>query len=110
MKKGDIILLIILGIGTLFCVLFFLMKPKAVICVVYENGAERYRFSMDEDITQRIETEGGHYNILEIKDGKAAVSEADCANQICVHSAPISKTGDSIICLPHKLSVILESE
>jgi hypothetical protein len=30
---------------------------------------------------------------------------ADCRDQICVHHIPISGSGESIICLPHKLVV-----
>ena len=110
MKKGDIILLFVLFVAILSSVLFIFLKPKAVECVVYENGTERYRYSLNEDLTVMIPTGDDHYNILEIKDGKANVVKADCANQICVHTAPISKVGDSIICLPDKLSFILESE
>ena len=110
MKKGDIILLIVLFVAILSGVLFIFLKPKAVQCVVYVDGTERYRYPLNEDLVVMIPTEDDHYNILEIKDGKANVAQADCANQICVHTAPISKVGDSIICLPHKLSVILESE
>lgn len=110
MKKGDIILLIVLFVAILSSVLFIFLKPKAVQCVVYVDGTERYRYPLNEDLVVMIPTEDDHYNILEIKDGKANVAQADCANQICVHTAPISKVGDSIICLPHKLSVILESE
>ena len=104
MKKGDIILLIVLFVAIIF------LKPIAVQCVVYVDGTERYRYPLNEDLVVMIPTEDDHYNILEIKDGKANVAQADCANQICVHTAPISKVGDSIICLPHKLSIILESE
>lgn len=110
MKNGDIILLIVLFVAIISSVLFIFLKPKAVECVVYENGTERYRYPLNEDLTVMIPTGDDHYNILEIKDGKANVAQADCANQICVHTAPISKVGDSIICLPHKLSFILESE
>ncbi|MBR4581797.1 MAG: NusG domain II-containing protein [Lachnospiraceae bacterium] len=110
MKKGDIALLIILGLSILGCIAFFMLKPKAADCVVYENGKEIYRFSLDKDLTQVITTEDGHYNTLEIKDGRADITSADCSNQICVHTSPAEKVGDSIICLPHKLSVILESK
>lgn len=44
-------------------------------------------------------------NTLVIKDGQADVTAADCANQICVHDAPVSKEGETIACLPHHLLV-----
>lgn len=44
-------------------------------------------------------------NILRISDGHADMTEADCPDRICVHSKPISKIGESIICLPHGIIV-----
>ncbi len=108
MKRGDIILFIILGIMISACVIFIALRPGAISCVVYENGVEIGRYDLNKNCTERINTADGHYNILEIKDRKASIREADCKNQICVNTAPISKAGEMIICLPHKLSVILE--
>ena len=49
-------------------------------------------------------------NILVIKNGSAYVSEADCPDKICTAHRAISKTGESIVCLPHKLVLTIESE
>ena len=78
-------------------------------CVVYENGVKVASYPMNRDLEITVNTGDGHYNTLEIKDGKAGITSADCTNQICVHTAPIDQAGDVIICLPHKLSVVLES-
>lgn len=109
MKKGDLILLILLSLSVILSLGLFFLKPKALNCVVYENGVKVASYPMNEDFEINVSTKGGHYNTLTIKDGKAAITSADCANQICVHTAPIDQTGDVIICLPHKLSVVLES-
>ena len=109
MKRGDVILLILLGVFLLAGIAVFFLKPKALYCAVYEDGELLERYPMDRDITTAIQTDGG-VNVLQIKDGKARITEADCANQICVHTAAASKAGDVIICLPHKLSVILERD
>lgn len=42
-------------------------------------------------------------NTIVIKNGKADVTKADCKNQVCVNSRKISKNGETIVCLPHKL-------
>lgn len=44
-------------------------------------------------------------NILEIKNGKASVIHADCPDKICVHHSPVSKKGETIVCLPHKVVI-----
>ena len=37
------------------------------------------------------------------------MKSSDCRNQVCVNHAPISRSGESIICLPHKLVVRIQS-
>ena len=58
---------------------------------------------------RRIEINHGT-NILEIKNGEASMIEADCPDQICVHEKAISADGESIICLPNKIVVEVESD
>lgn len=52
----------------------------------------------------------GGTNILVIKDGYAYLSEANCPDHTCVNTGKIKRTGESIICLPNKLSVIIRGE
>lgn len=47
---------------------------------------------------------GEHYNIVQIKDGKIRIKEADCPDQTCVRMGELSEKG-SIICLPHRLEI-----
>lgn len=49
------------------------------------------------------------YNLISVTDGKVTVEAADCSDQICVHHKPISSKGESIICLPHRLVVEIDS-
>ena len=49
------------------------------------------------------------YNLISVIDGKIAMEAADCKDQICVHHKPISSKGESIICLPHRLVVEIDS-
>lgn len=110
MKKGDFALMILFGAVLAFIIASLVLKPKALYAVVYENREEIARFPMNEDTLYTIHSPGEGENILQIKDGKADIVSANCPNQICVHSAPVSSSGDSIICLPHKISVVLESK
>jgi len=49
------------------------------------------------------------YNLIVVEDGKAYVAEANCANQICKNSKSISKSGEVITCIPHRLVVTVVS-
>ena len=70
------------------------------------NGELKGTYSLAED--QTIEINGGT-NILQIKNGKADMTEADCPDQLCVNQRAISRQGENIICLPHKVVVEVES-
>lgn len=45
------------------------------------------------------------YNIIDIKDDSIRILDADCKDGICIKSGFISKTGESLVCLPHKLMI-----
>ena len=64
---------------------------------------------LDTDTKLEIESESG-VNFLVIEDGKAYVSEADCPDKICVDHAPISRVGETIVCLPHGVVIAIESD
>ena len=49
-------------------------------------------------------------NVLKIQAGQASMIEADCPDLICVHHKPISRQGESIVCLPHKVIVEVTGE
>lgn len=45
------------------------------------------------------------YNVLRCLDGGIEMLQSNCPDQICVHHKTVSQTGESIICLPHKLVI-----
>lgn len=61
-----------------------------------------YELPLDEDREIELD-EGGKYNKIIIKDGKAFMKEANCRDQICVHMRPIKEMGETIICLPNRV-------
>lgn len=107
MKKREIIILLgifIIAIVSLFAIKAYQNNQNAIYVQVSVDGDIIYNFLLNEDTTKHIKTENG-YNDLIIKDGCAYVKDADCRDLICVHHGKISNLGESIICLPHKLSI-----
>ena len=98
---------VILILVTSVCRLIFSPIPSEAVVLV--NGTEIGRYPLSKDTKVRIPAENG-YNLLEIRDGAALVTDSDCPEGICRRHFPISKAGESIVCLPHKLVIIIESE
>ena len=71
--------------------------------MVTVDGAEVGRYRLTEDRTVVIGEDD--YNILEISGGGAAVTEANCGDHTCVRMGRISRAGETIVCLPHRLVV-----
>ncbi len=68
------------------------------------DGKSAAFLPLNENDSIRIETPQG-YNIVAVEDGTVMVTDADCRDQICVEHKKISRTGETIVCLPHKLVV-----
>lgn len=71
------------------------------------DGETVKEFSLDEDVVYDIISDEGR-NVLVIEDGEAYVSSADCPDGICTAHIPISKVDDEIICVPHKVVIIIK--
>lgn len=78
--------------------------------VVIRDGVQNvYELPLGQDATKTVTTDLGT-NVIEIKDGRVHVEEADCPNQDCVHQGWIDAAGEQIVCLPHKLTVDIVDE
>ena len=66
---------------------------------------ERYQtLSLSKNTTIELPAGNGS-NILTIRDGAADMTDADCPDQLCVKQKAISHTGETLVCLPHKVVV-----
>ena len=105
MKKTDLILALAAILAAVGIWLFYSAgAEKGLTAVVTVDGKVRAELSLEENETATIETEWG-YNIVHTENGQAFVTEADCRDQICVEHKKIEKTGETIVCLPHKMVV-----
>lgn len=107
MRRADWLLLAAVLLAAL--ALFLVLRPgeDGAWAVVTVDGAEVARYPLNED---RVVTlgDGADYNILEIRDGGAAVTDASCGDRVCVRTGTVRRAGESIVCLPHRLVVSIE--
>ncbi len=104
-KKADLLLLLcILLASSLLLTLSLLPREKGKVAIVKCDGEEIGRYSLHEKFEIPIKTNSGE-NLLIIDDGTAYIKDANCPDKLCVHQGAISDIGDSIICLPHRVSI-----
>ncbi len=112
-RKNDIILIAVVLLAALAAyagILYYLAKNTRNGVAVVTVGGEVYgRYPLDEDIVEKIELPDGSYNILEIRDGRADITEASCPDKICVNHRAVSRKNQSIVCLPNKVVVEIEN-
>ena len=107
MKKyrADILLLaLFLLIGAVFAGFLLFNGRHGSSVQVRVNGVVTESFSLNENITYEIKTDGGH-NTLVIENGRAWITVADCPDKLCEGMGKISRAGQSIVCLPRQVVV-----
>ena len=83
-----------------------LWKKPGEYAVVSVNGEEVGRYPLSEDREEVIETKYGR-NVLVIKNGCADMTDATCPDGLCVRQRAASSTGETIVCLPNKVTVTI---
>lgn len=102
-KKADIILaavLIIAGLAMSYILSFGQETGSRV--EIYSDGELYGVYALDEDREITV-AKDGHTNVIAIRDGSVYMKSADCSGHDCISQGSISKTGQSIICLPGRV-------
>lgn len=106
--RNDLIFIIaILAVVAIGAAVLFLLRGEGSAVRVEVDGTVMgtYPLSVDREVEIITGENGEELNLLVIKDGKAIISTATCPDGICAAHKPISREGESIICLPHKVIV-----
>ena len=110
MKRWDIVLLLLL-----VCLSFVPWGITAATRltgehVFYEatlrvDGQVIKTFSLSHNTTYEFKDSHNDYNKIVVKDNTIRIKEANCSDQVCVRRGAISRGGETIVCLPHRLVI-----
>lgn len=129
LKKADFALILICVMASIFSFVLFWEKDSALkyirisydgdviqtipfdatsaenreVYVLLKKENNQIMYSLSEEYPYIAEFD--YYNIIRLSDNSVSIVEADCPDKICVQHKPISRTGESIICLPHHFVV-----
>lgn len=108
--KADVIILAFILTAALaaYVIPALLQSDEAGMISVYQDGVLLYQYSLEEEQTITVSSPEG-YNLLLIGESEVRVTDADCPDQLCIRQRAISRKGESIICLPHRLVIQIDS-
>lgn len=77
--------------------------------VISVDGEEQERVDLSAltEPEERVLQAGGYTLHLELSPEGACMISSDCPTQDCVHTGTITRSGQSIVCLPARVSVVL---
>ena len=105
MKTKYWITLLALVLAVCLGLSFFLTRPGTPATrAQIKSGDSVMTLSLLEDQEFTLEAEGGGCNTVTVRDGKIAVTYADCPDQYCVKQG-FCNSGVQIVCLPHGLVI-----
>ena len=98
-----LILIVVLLAGGFWFVQYINSMQAEAVLRIYQNGELRGEYDLSQPQTLPVKEEDYGYNLVMIEDGTVRITDADCPDQLCMKQRSISKNGESIIWLPHKL-------
>ena len=105
MKKGDIALIV----AFLILLALWLFPAKSGDCVnIYVDGEIYKSLPLEKDSEIIVKSEFGT-NTVVIRGKKVFVADATCPDKLC-EKHTIEKAGRSIVCLPNRMSRVIEGE
>lgn len=119
-RRDALVALAVALLAAVTALLFYLPRTQSdqLTLVITVGGQEQSRTPVTQlpDGPVRIEGRGGYtltlspsYSDLPFSpEWSVRVSDSDCPGQDCVHTGAISRTGQSIVCLPAQVVVYLE--
>jgi hypothetical protein len=115
MKKGDkitaIVIACIIVISSIGVFAYMnIVKGSHHIAEIKQDGKVIRTIDLDKiDTAEEIKiTYKDGYNIIRIEKGRIRIVDADCPDKLCVKTGWITESGQSVICLPHKLIIKIQ--
>ncbi len=103
-----ILLAAILAMCVGLSLLLWLPRGSAASAKVYSQGKLLYTLDLAVDREVTV-TAGEHENVITVREGKIAVTAANCPDGYCIRRGFCSG-GVQIVCLPHRLVIEFAGE
>ena len=102
MLRDILLVLVLLVLAAVLLIVIRNRGKEGSYVVVMARNEEIARYYLAIDGIYDI---NGGTNTIEIKDGRVRMLEASCPNHLCIRQGWIRFEGQSIVCLPNKVTV-----
>lgn len=112
-KKADIFILVLLFLIILSVFTAVTLKNDVSsqrYVNIYSDGELKYSVLLSDSLKKEITVNDFGYNKIVIENNSVKVADSDCKGRDCIKFGAVKKTGDVIICAPHKLAVRIEGK
>lgn len=104
-RRDCLFLAVLFALGIVLTVGIYCFSENGSAITVTVDGQLYGTYTLSEAREIPIELDGGISNVIVIEDGAAYMKDADCPDKLCMRQGAISRDGQTIVCLPHKLVV-----
>ena len=107
LKKIDILIIVISILGIILSFVLLYRKSDRKVLVIYADDKETVYSLKDADF--KVKSREGSVSVR-VRDGTVKVVESSCPDKWCTRMGRISAPGESIVCLPSKIFLIIREE
>lgn len=107
--KADVIIILFVALLALASIFFSIKSAEPPSCAVVKiSGAEFGSYPLNKPGEYKIKGENGIELTLVVESDGVSVKNAECPDKLCEKTGKITSAGQSIVCLPAKVSIALE--
>ncbi len=106
LRKLDWLLILFSLAGIILSLIFFYQPSQQKHLVIWADGERTVRSLHDS--TFEVKSKSGSVTV-KVSDGKVRLVESTCHDRWCIRMGPISRPGESMVCLPSKILVTIEA-
>ena len=109
--KADIVLIAILVVVAFisYIVIYNLISKQGNVVEVYSDSKLIKKVPLDTDTEFEVKIDN-HINVVRVEKGFVSMLDADCPDKLCEKQGKIHNNGETIICLPNKIVIKVNTE
>lgn len=102
-----VVISVILAVSLIVLLLMTVFKTEGASLIVEIDGQKVAEYSLSQNAVYEL---NGGTNVLTVENGTAYMSSSSCPDHICENKGRIKYVGQTIVCLPNKLTVTVAGE